>query len=126
MSYGVLNLTHRDGHEVPEPVVPGQVMRVRLQLNDAGFRFPAGHRIRVALSTTYWPMIWPGPDVATVTLFAGSGVLLLPERAGAEGGGAEGGGAEGATPVLPDAVTAAPARSSVLQRGPIEPHGGAG
>ncbi|HEY6431936.1 MAG TPA: CocE/NonD family hydrolase, partial [Acetobacteraceae bacterium] len=107
VSYGVLNLTHRDGHEVPKPVVPGQVMQVRLQLNDAGFRFPAGHRIRVALSTTYWPMIWPGPDAATVTVFAGSGVLLLPERAGAEG----------ATPVLPEAVTAAPARSTVLREG---------
>jgi hypothetical protein len=107
VSYGVLNLTHRDGHEAPEAIVPGRAMRVRLQLNDAGFRFPPGHRIRVALSTTYWPMIWPAPEVATITVFAGSGVLELPERAGAEG----------ATPVLPDAVTAAPARQSVLREG---------
>jgi predicted acyl esterase len=39
---------------------------VRLQLNDCGATFPAGHRIRLALSTTYWPMVWPAPHDATV------------------------------------------------------------
>ena len=61
VSYGMLNLTHRDGHETPAPLVPGQRYQVRIQLNDAGSVFPAGHRIRLALSTTYWPMIWPSP-----------------------------------------------------------------
>ena len=59
VSYGVLNLTHRDGHEQPAPLVPGERYRVRIQLNDAGSVFPAGHRVRLALSTAYWPMIWP-------------------------------------------------------------------
>ena len=61
VSYGILNLAHRDGHETPAPLVPGRRYQVRIQLNDAGAVFPAGHRIRVALSTTYWPMIWPAP-----------------------------------------------------------------
>lgn len=78
VSYGILNLTHRDGHEAPAPLVPGQRYRVRMQLNDAGSVFPAGHRIRVALSTSYWPMIWPAPEIATVTLFGGA--LELPMR----------------------------------------------
>ena len=64
VSYGMLNLAHRDGHEAPAPLVPGRRYRVRIQLNDAGAVFPAGHRIRVALSTTYWPMIWPAPEKA--------------------------------------------------------------
>jgi uncharacterized protein len=80
VSYGVLNLTHRDGHAAPAPMVPGQRTRVRIQLNDAGFRFPAGHRVRLALSTTYWPMVWPTPEVATVTVFTGTGTLALPVR----------------------------------------------
>jgi uncharacterized protein len=29
---------------------------------------PAGHRLRVAISTSYWPMIWPSPDPATITV----------------------------------------------------------
>ena len=56
----------------------GRRYQVRLQLNDAGAAFPAGHRIRLAFSTTYWPMIWPAPDKATVTIHAGS--LDLPVR----------------------------------------------
>jgi putative CocE/NonD family hydrolase len=51
VSFGVLNLTHRDSHADPTPLVPGQRYQVRIQLNDAGSTFPAGHRIRLALST---------------------------------------------------------------------------
>lgn len=78
VSFGVLNLTHRDGHAAPSPLVPGQRYRVRVQLNDCGASFPAGHRIRLALSTTYWPMIWPAPQDATVTILGGT--LDLPAR----------------------------------------------
>ena len=79
ISFGVLNLTHRDSHETPSPLVPGQPYRVCIRLNDAGARFPAGHRIRLALSTAYWPMIWPAPEMATVTILGGT--LDLPMRA---------------------------------------------
>ena len=78
VSYGVLNLAHRDGHETPTPLEPGQRYQVRIQLNDAGSVFPAGHRIRLALSTAYWPMIWPSPEKATVTVFGGT--LEFPVR----------------------------------------------
>jgi uncharacterized protein len=78
ISYGVLNLTHRDGHEMPAALTIGQRYRVRIQLNDAGSSIPAGHRIRLALSTAYWPMIWPSPEKATLSIFAGT--LDLPVR----------------------------------------------
>src|SRR5262249_14145931 len=57
---------------------PGERYRVRIQLNDAGSVFPAGHKVRLALSTTYWPTIWPSPQEATLTIFAGT--LDLPQR----------------------------------------------
>jgi hypothetical protein len=78
VSYGVLNLTHRDGHEKPAPLDAGRRYRVRIQLNDAGSVFPAGHKVRVAISTAYWPMIWPSPEIATLTIFGGA--LDLPQR----------------------------------------------
>lgn len=78
VSFGVLNLTHRDSHAEPSALVRGQRYRVRIQLNDAGATFPAGHRLRLALSTTYWPMLWPAPEPATVTIL--SGTLELPVR----------------------------------------------
>lgn len=78
VSYGILNLTRRDGDDTPSPLVPGRRYGVRILLNHAGAKFPAGHRVRLSLSTTYWPMMWPVPDPATVILYGGS--LSLPVR----------------------------------------------
>jgi uncharacterized protein len=109
ISYGVLNLTHRDSHATPTPLTPGRRYRVRIQLNDAGSAFPAGHRIRLALSTTYWPMIWPPPVNATVTVFGGA--LELPAR--------EPRAADGRLPALPPAESAAPEPTTELARGVV-------
>jgi predicted acyl esterase len=78
VSYGVLNLTHRDGHEKPALLTIGERYRLRVQLNDAGSVFPSGHKVRLAISTTYWPMVWPSPEEATLTIFGGT--LDLPQR----------------------------------------------
>src|SRR4029453_10802619 len=57
VSYGVLNLTHRDSHEAPTALEPGRRYRVRVRLNDVAYAFPAGHRVRLALSSSYWPTV---------------------------------------------------------------------
>jgi len=80
VTYGVLNLTHRESHAEPTPLEPGRRYRVRLQLNDIAHAFPAGHRLRLALSTSYWPIVWPSPQPVTVTVFTGASLLVLPER----------------------------------------------
>jgi uncharacterized protein len=80
VTYGVLNLTHRESHERPTALEPGKRYKVRLQLNDIGHRFLAGHRIRVALSTAYWPIIWPSPTPVRLTLMSGVSSLSLPRR----------------------------------------------
>jgi putative CocE/NonD family hydrolase len=80
VTYGVLNLTHRGGDERPEPLVPGRRVRVRLALNDIAQAFPAGHRIGLALSTAYWPTVWPAPEPFTLTVFTGASTLELPVR----------------------------------------------
>jgi len=80
MSYGILNLTHRHGHDRAEPMTPGEPVSVRLQLNDMGERVTAGHRIRLALSTGYWPMVWPSPEPVTMTVHTGGSDLALPVR----------------------------------------------
>jgi len=78
VSYGVLNLAHRENHETPALLTPGKRYSVRIKLNDAGSVFPADHRVRLAISTAYWPMIWPAPATATLQIFAGT--LDLPQR----------------------------------------------
>jgi predicted acyl esterase len=81
VSWGVLNLTHRDNHEFPTPLTPGEPVTVTISLNMIGYRLPAGHRWRVAISPTHWPLIWPSRHPVTVTLFAGqASQLILPVR----------------------------------------------
>lgn len=77
---GVLNLTHRDSHEHPAPLEPGRRYDVRFPLNAIAHAFPAGHRIRVAISPTYWPWLWPSPEPITLTVVAGASVVELPVR----------------------------------------------
>ena len=79
VSRGLLNLTHRDGHERPEPLVPGERYTVTVRLNSIAHAFAPGHRLRVAVSPTYWPWVWPSPDPVTLTVE--DGLLRLPARA---------------------------------------------
>ncbi|MGA2341555.1 MAG: CocE/NonD family hydrolase [Steroidobacteraceae bacterium] len=77
---GVLNLTHRTSREAPTPLVPDEPYRVDVQLTGTAYAFPAGHRIRVAVSNAYWPIVWPSPEPVTLTVFTGTSQLLLPVR----------------------------------------------
>ncbi len=80
VSFGVQNLTHLRSHERPESLIPGKRYTVELQLNDIAHAFGAGHSLRLAVSTTYWPMVWPSPVPATLSLFTPGSVLELPVR----------------------------------------------
>ncbi|MGI8939299.1 MAG: CocE/NonD family hydrolase [Iamia sp.] len=80
ISYGVLNLTHRDSHENPEPLEPGTPFRASLRLNDIAQRFPEGHRLRLSISTSYWPMAWLPPEAVKLTVRTANSALELPCR----------------------------------------------
>jgi uncharacterized protein len=75
---GILNLAHRESHEHAEPLEPGRRYEIPVPLDVIAHSFPAGHRLRVAVSPTYWPWAWPSPEPVRLTLF--SGALDLPER----------------------------------------------
>ncbi len=52
-----------------------------MQLNDTGRRIAKGSRLRLALATQHWPIVWPQPWPGTLTLTPGnSRALLLPVR----------------------------------------------
>ena len=71
VSAGVLNLTHRRSHAEPEPLQPGVVEEVRVPLRTAGYRWLPGHRLRVALASSLWPVLWPSPYAATFRVHRG-------------------------------------------------------
>jgi hypothetical protein len=70
-----------------------------------GYQVAAGHRLRLALSTTYWPFVWPSPEAATLEITAAS--LDLPVH--------EGTGDAEWTP--PPAETAPPWKHRMLRTG---------
>jgi putative CocE/NonD family hydrolase len=81
VTYGLLNLTHRDSHQRPEPLVPGRFYDVEIPLNFTAHHFGRGSRIRAAISESLWPLVWPSPEVATLTLELAATRLDLPRRA---------------------------------------------
>ncbi len=80
ITYGLLNLTHRDSDEEPSLLEPGKPYQVRVYLNGIGQRFPAGHRIRVSVSTSYWPLAWTPPEETMIDLNTANSFLTLPVR----------------------------------------------
>ncbi|HUK76232.1 MAG TPA: CocE/NonD family hydrolase [Thermoleophilia bacterium] len=77
----VLNLTHRDSHETPAALVPGERFEATVTLDSIAHAFAAGHRLRVAVSSQYWPWVWPSPEPVELHLFAGAASrLALPVR----------------------------------------------
>lgn len=77
ISIGVLNLCHRDSHEHPEPLQE-KIYKVKLKLDDCAYVVPKGHKLRVAVSNAYWPLIWPSPEAATLTLNSSGCHIDLP------------------------------------------------
>lgn len=81
LSWGVLNLSHRERHESPRPLEPGRRYCVTVPLKSIGERVLAGHRLRLAVSPTYWPGVWPSPIPVRLSVHLDeSSSLLLPIR----------------------------------------------
>ena len=80
VTFGVLNLTHRVSHAQPTPLSPGETFTVAIDCNAIAHRFSAGHVVRVAISNTYWPMIWPAPEPVQLEVLTDNSWLDLPVR----------------------------------------------
>jgi hypothetical protein len=79
---GALNLSARHGRDQAVPWKPGSTEDVVFDLNGIGYAFPPGHRIRLSVSSAYWPWIWPQPgSQAGLTLDPTGSTLELPVRA---------------------------------------------
>ena len=80
VAIGHLNLCHRFGHDAPQALLPGEWTEAVVDLDDIAHAFPAGHRIAVSISTVYWPIAWPSPELATLTFDLSQSRLDLPVR----------------------------------------------
>jgi putative CocE/NonD family hydrolase len=75
---GVLNLSQRNGKSIPQSMVPGEIVEAEVEMNHVGYVVPRGHRLRLALSTSYWPIAWPAPTDTSLTLYSDRSRLELP------------------------------------------------
>ncbi|MDC1450727.1 hypothetical protein N8477_08165 [Candidatus Thioglobus sp.] len=75
---GILNLSQRNGKSNPESMIPGEVEEVIVELNHVGYIVPEGHKLRLAVSTTYWPIAWPAPTNTCLTINSDLSLLKLP------------------------------------------------
>ena len=80
ITYHLQNLCMRDSRENPMPLEPGKHYRMKIKLDDIAMRIPKGHKLRVSISTSYFPMMWPAPEPVTLTVYAGKSQLHLPIR----------------------------------------------
>lgn len=80
VTYGLLNLTHRDSNAEPTPLEPHRTYRVTIEMNGIAQKFPAGHQLRLSISTSYWPLAWLPPKPAQVDMTFNQCVLKLPVR----------------------------------------------
>lgn len=78
VSYGLMNLTHLEGHDKVVYLEEGKKYKAKVELDVCGHNFPAGHRIRLAIANSFWPMIWPSPELATLKLDLSTAKFALP------------------------------------------------
>ena len=83
ITYGVLNLCHRDGHEVSSPLPLNEAITATLNLDQCAYTVPAGHRLRISISNSYWPLLWPSPVSTILNIHEGTvQIPLVNEVAG--------------------------------------------
>lgn len=79
---GWLRASHRTGHEHPAALTPGQSYDFTVALWPTDWRVPAGHRLRLSVSSGDLETIEPDAPPGTVTVLTGSGgsSLQVPVR----------------------------------------------
>jgi uncharacterized protein len=80
ITYHLQNLCMRDNREVPTALEPGRRYTMKIKMDDIAWRVPKGHKLRMSISTSYFPMMWPAPEPVTLTVYAGKSDLNLPIR----------------------------------------------
>ena len=80
ITYHLQNLCMRENRETPTALVPGQRYTLKIKMDDIAWKVPKGHKLRVSISTSYFPMMWPAPEPVALTVHTAKSELNLPIR----------------------------------------------
>ena len=78
ITFALLNLTHRESAQAVAKMPVNTAVEIDVPLSGTAYTFAEGHRIRLAISTAYWPMVWPSPEAVELTVLTGISALTLP------------------------------------------------
>ena len=76
VSRGTLNLLCRNGFQAAEPLVPGEVYDVEVELDACAYAFDPGQRMRISIAGADWPNTAAPARPVTLTIHGGE--LELP------------------------------------------------
>lgn len=79
VTYGLLNLNHRKNHSEVVDLIPGKKYKFDVEMNYVAQKFAKGHKIRLSLSSSYWPLAWPSPERVKMKVFYCNSRIILPE-----------------------------------------------
>ncbi len=65
------NAAHRESSRNPKALTPGRPVTLDVEMHFTSWVFPKGHRVRLAVGNSQWPMVWPTPYPMTTTLHLG-------------------------------------------------------
>lgn len=77
---GLANLAQNSDRSATVPLVAGQRFTAKVQLHGISHRFLPGHRIKLAVSNGYWPIMWPAAGAVSLRVFTEGAALTLPVR----------------------------------------------
>ena len=78
---GMLNGTRRESFSAPQPMEPGAVYPLEIEIDATGWVFARGHRLRLSVASADFPNVWPTPELGTNTVYFGgerASCLVLP------------------------------------------------
>ena len=77
ITYGVFNLGHVDGHDTPRRLKKGETISIVFDLDQIAYRIFKGHKIRLSISNSYWPLLWPTPDKSEIEIVEGLSLIHI-------------------------------------------------
>ncbi|KAJ3116771.1 hypothetical protein HDU96_008788 [Phlyctochytrium bullatum] len=87
IGWAPFNLTHRDSHSTPEPL-PGDLavpVTARIRMKHVSHVLQPGRVLRVAFSTSYWPLVWPAAEIPDMRLVLDGCGVTVPVLVGSPG-----------------------------------------
>lgn len=74
----VINLQRDETQDGNARFFPGQTTRLSMRFPSTAYRFSKGNRIRLCLAASYWPLVWPAPQLAQMQVDTAGARLDLP------------------------------------------------